>query len=60
MGLLISSSGVVPNKESLLLIATNAVLDIASNEIRDLYNLMENDFNLMSFSIKSDSIIKYL
>ena len=57
---MISASGVVPNKDSLLLIATRTVLDIVSPEIRELYVLMEKEFNLMSYSIKIDSIIKYL
>lgn len=60
IGTLINPSGVVPNKKALLSIASEALLDITTKEIRELYELMENDFNLINFGKKAESILDFL
>ena len=57
---MMNSSGVVPDKNSLLTIVTNSILEHSSTYIKELYNLMEKEFNLMNFAKKAEKNMDFL
>jgi hypothetical protein len=40
-----------------MIIATGAIFELLSPEIKELYNTIEKDFNLLSFAQKADGLL---
>ena len=55
-----NSSGVIPDRNGLLTIVTSSILEQSSEDVRELHNLIEKEFNLMNFAKKAEKNLQFL